>query len=217
MTDADTTPLDWNAIDPLIFNERKILAMRTIREATGCGIREALKLLDDRYHTLRERHPERFPQVHPDLIAAHAQLLALLPNTRRRITAPSDMTVDRIWESASEAGALVESVMLPNPWRSTPAGQGRKDWEDYGTLELFDVVFRKHPPVPGPVWVIGCGLFLYSVQGEQLREFVAARQCDLHDDVLFIWQQSPRISLIHHEGAFVHIVVPSRSDAVVTS
>ena len=191
--------------------------MRTIRETTGCGIQDALKLLDDRCHILRERYPEKFPPAHPDLAAAHARLLALLPNARGRITAPKNMTPDAILEAAEEAGALAESVRLPYSWRTTPASQGTgtKDWEDYETLDLFDVVFRKHPPVPGPVWFITDDCYFrgppYSVQGDELRKFVAAERCDLHGDVLFIWQRSPRISVIHHEGLFYHIVVPDRA------
>jgi len=132
------------------------------------------------------------------------------------------MTPDPIWEAASEAGALAESVLLPYSWRSTPATQGTKDWDDYETLELFDVVFHKHPPVRGPVWLITDRAFFdrlppYSVQGEQLREFVAAEQCDLHHDVLFIWQRSPQISVIHHEAAFFHVVVPDPGNAVVVA
>ena len=147
----------------------------------------------------------------PEWVAAHARLLALLPNARERIIAPFDITPDPIWEAAGEIGALAESVLLPNRWRRTPATQGTNDWEDYETLELFDVVFRKHPPVPGPVWLIGIGHPApYSVQGERLREFVAAERYNLYDDVLFIWQRSPRISGIHHEGAFFHIAVPDR-------
>jgi hypothetical protein len=99
-----------------------------------------------------------------------------------------------------------------NPWRANPAGRGSKSWESYSTLELFDVVFGEHQPTPGPLWFIPDNCFgrrePYSVLGEQLREFVAANACDLHHDVLFIWEQSPRVSMIHHEGGFFHIKVP---------
>lgn len=78
-------------------------------------------------------------------------------------------------------------------------------------MELFDEVFAEHPPTPGPLWLIPDECFgqrePYLVAGENLREFVDANRCDLHHDVLFIWQRSPRVSLIHHEGGFFHVVV----------
>lgn len=146
----------------------------------------------------------------PGWVAAHARLLALLPEARERIAGPYDMLPDPILEAATAAGALVESVLLRNPWRGSPAGRGSKSWERYDTLELFDVVFAENPPTPGPLWFIPDECFgerePYSVAGEQLREFVAG--CDLHCDVLFVWERSPRVSLIHHEGGFFHVVIP---------
>jgi len=221
LTDADTTPtdpLDWTAIDQMIFaGESNISVMNRIREATGCCILEARRLSTDRYHFLRERHPEKFPQIHPDLIAAHARLLALLPNARQRIRVPSEITPDRILEAAEEAQAATESVLLPYSWRfSNPSGQGTKDFEDYGTLELFDEVFAKHPPLAGPVWLLIDGHPIL-LQDEQLREIIATERCDLTCDALFIWQLHPRISLIHHEGLFCHIMVPDCGDTAGVS
>ncbi|MEG4531151.1 hypothetical protein [Microcoleus sp. D2_18a_D3] len=150
----------------------------------------------------------------PGWVAAHARLLALLPDAGEQITAPYAMTPDPILGAATVANVLVESVLLYNPWRSNPAGRGVKSWESYGTLELYDVVFGEHLPTPGPLWFIPDDCFgsrePYSLLGEQLWEFVAGNPCDLHQDVLFIWEQSPRVSLIHHEGGFFHIVVPDR-------
>jgi hypothetical protein len=148
----------------------------------------------------------------PGWVAAHARLLTLLPNAVERVTAPYSMTPDPILEAATAAGVPFESILLYNPWRGNSAGRGSKPWESYDTLELFDTVFAEHPPTPGPLWFIPDDCFgnrePYSVSGERLRELVAANTFDLHHDVLFIWQQSPRVSLIHHEGAFFNIVVP---------
>ena len=41
-----------------------------------------------------------------------------------------------------------------------------------------------------------------------LCEGATAAQADLHRDVLFIWERARRISLIHHEGAVLHLMVP---------
>lgn len=146
----------------------------------------------------------------PGWVAAHARLLALLPNARERIAAPYNMVPDPIWVAADAAGAVVESVLVYNPWRGNPDGCGSKAWEEYDRLELFDLVFTANPPTLGPLWVVTDDCFgrrePYTVAGERLREFVAESGCDLLDDVLFIWEQSPRVSLTHHEGAFVHIV-----------
>lgn len=51
----------------------------------------------------------------PGWVAAHARLLALLPNAGKRITAPYSMTPDPILGAAAAAGVLVESVLLYNP------------------------------------------------------------------------------------------------------
>jgi len=64
VTDADTTPLDWNTIDPLIFDGSPAHAMMEVRKATGCGLSKAIDLVSDRYRFLRERHPEKFKVSH---------------------------------------------------------------------------------------------------------------------------------------------------------
>lgn len=143
--------------------------------------------------------------------AAHARLLAILPNARETIPVPYNLLPDGVLEAAKDAGVPIESVLLFNPWRSNPEGRGAKAFKDYDRLELFDVVFAERPLTDGPLWFIPDDCFgsrePFLVHGEQLREFVASCPCYLNDDVLFIWCESPRVTVIHHEGAFFHIVM----------
>jgi hypothetical protein len=122
------------------------------------------------------------------------------------------MLPDLILQAADEVGAVVDSVLLYNPWRSHPEGRGAKAFEEYDKLELFDVVFAERSPTPGPLWFIPDDCFgsrePYLVRGEQLRDFVASCPCSLSHDVLFIWCESPRVTVIHHEGGFFHLIVP---------
>jgi hypothetical protein len=146
----------------------------------------------------------------PGWVAAHARLLALLPAARERIPAPYDMIPDEICSAAKAAGVPYEWVLLRNPWRANPKGSGNRSFEEYANLDLFDVVFAAHPPTPGPMWFIPDDCFIYQrepylVAGEALREFLADCPCSLTHDVLFIWAEAPRVSLIHHEGGFTHL------------
>jgi hypothetical protein len=147
----------------------------------------------------------------PGWTAAHARLVALFPHAP--IDAPYNMLPDSIFEAAEEVGALVDSVLLYNPWRGNPEGRGTKAFNKYSKLELFDVVFAERPPTPGPLWFIPNECFghrePYLVHGEQLRDFVASCPCSLCHDVLFIWCDSPRVTVIHHEGGFFHLIAPA--------
>jgi hypothetical protein len=146
-------------------------------------------------------------------VAAHARLLAFLPGVRGRISAPYGMVPDPIIEAATAAGVLHEFVLLRNPWRANPKGIGDRSFEEYSNLDLFDLVFGAHPPTPGPVWFIPDACFgkrePYLVAGEALRGFIADCPCSLTEDVLFIWAEAPRVSLIHHEGGFTHLFIPA--------
>jgi hypothetical protein len=85
----------------------------------------------------------------PGWTEAHARLLAIFPNAQATITAPYSMIPDPILRAAQEVGALADSVLLYNPWRSDPKGRGTKAFEEYDKLELFDVVFAERPRTPG--------------------------------------------------------------------
>jgi hypothetical protein len=168
-----------------------------------------------RQETMRARGRERLAQnplyQQPGWTAVHARLLALFPHARTTIPAPFDMLPDPILEAADQVDALADSVLLDNPWRSHLEGRGTKAFEEYDKLELFDVVFAERPPTPGPLWFIPDDCFgsrePYLVRGEQLREFVASCPCSLSHDVLFIWCVSARVTVIHHEGGFFHLLV----------
>lgn len=146
----------------------------------------------------------------PNWVAAYARLIGLLPDVAETIPTPGGMAPDPILEAATAAGVLVEAVRMYNPWRADPAGRGVKQWESYSKLELFDMVFADLPVTFGPLWFIPQDCFgsrePYSVSGEWLREFINECPCSMNLDVLFIWEQSPRVSVIHHAGGFYHIV-----------
>jgi hypothetical protein len=168
----------------------------------------------ERLRAMRAKAEEEFVRnpiwQQPGWVAAHARLLELLPAARERIDAPYRMSPDPILESATAAGVRIDSILIYNPWRGDPAGRGTKAWEEYEKVELFDEVFRDHPPAPGPLWFIPDVCFSrrvepYSANGESLREFVAGCRCDLTDDALFIWAEAPRVTVIHHAGGFFHL------------
>ncbi len=116
--------------------------------------------------------------------------------------------------AAQQLGVPLNFDLFPNPWRGNPAGEGTTSFEELTKLELFDRVFESHPTTSGPLWFIPDDCFWarrepYLTSGEVLREFVAGCPCSLHHDVLFIWCESPRVSLIHHEGGYAHIFLPT--------
>ncbi|MBP3957450.1 hypothetical protein J8F10_19560 [Gemmata sp. G18] len=120
---------------------------------------------------------------------------------------------DAITSAATQLCIPFDFVLLRNPWRSNPAGKGTKAFEDLSEAELFDSVFEEHPPAPGPLWFMPDDCFdfrrePYLARGESLREFALNGPCSLHHDVLFIWTETPRVSLIHHEGCYTHIFLP---------
>jgi hypothetical protein len=147
----------------------------------------------------------------PGWTAAHSRLLTIFPNAQAAIAAPYSMTPDRILEAADAVGAVSDSVLLYNPWRGAPEGRGNKPFEEYENLELFDVVFGEKSPSPGPLWFIPDDCFSnrrepYLMHGEQLRDSIASCPCSLIQDVLFIWCECPRVTVIHHEGGYFHLV-----------
>ncbi|MFO0605969.1 MAG: hypothetical protein U0324_22480 [Polyangiales bacterium] len=149
----------------------------------------------------------------PAWVAAHTRLLALLPNAAEAIPNPARMAPDPIVSAARAAGAVLDTIPIDNPWRANPTGRGTKPWESYSAHELFDAMFEAHPVSPGPLWFIPDECFgrqePYVVTGEQLREAFAQCRASLHLDMLFIWAESPRISIVHHVGCFVHITFPA--------
>jgi hypothetical protein len=51
----------WGRIDALIFSERLVQALRTIREQFGpMSLHEAVELLDERFAHLRHTRPDEF-------------------------------------------------------------------------------------------------------------------------------------------------------------
>jgi hypothetical protein len=145
----------------------------------------------------------------PGWVAAEARLRSLFPRITDAVFGP-----DGITRAAMQAGIPFDFVLLPSPWRAKAAGKGSKTFEELTKVELFDSIFEEHPPAPGPVWFLPDDCFWsrrepYLTRGEVLREFVGDCPCSLHHDVLFIWCDTPRVSLIHHEGGYTHIFLPT--------
>jgi len=57
---ADITAEQWQPIDEAIFAKHILAAVRQIRSAGNCGLREAMELLHARYAKLRAEAPDRF-------------------------------------------------------------------------------------------------------------------------------------------------------------
>jgi hypothetical protein len=52
--------LDWRPIDRAIFNGRRIEAIDLFREAAGCGLREAIEAVFERFTVLERSARQRF-------------------------------------------------------------------------------------------------------------------------------------------------------------
>ena len=157
----------------------------------------------------------------PGWLAAHARVVELLHTAEERIASPAELGPDAICDAATAAQLDYDFVLLPNPWRQSPAtkhspmAQG-KPWDSWSNETLFDIVFEEHPPSPDPLWLVLDDCFgerePHLVSGGQLREFAASYGSSLSVDVLFIWCRSRRISIIHHEGGYAHIFIPGVTD-----
>jgi hypothetical protein len=141
-------------------------------------------------------------------LAVKERLRTLFPTTP-----DLDLSADALTQAATTAGVSFDFVLLRNPWRADPKGKGTISFEELAEEALFDSVFEEHPPAPGPVWFVPHDLLFeldepYLVTGETLRTVVTTSRHSLVQDVLFIWTETPRVSLIHHEGGYAHIFLP---------
>ena len=57
---APITEEQWQPIDEAIFANLKLPAIRHIRAASGCSLKEAIDVLYERYAKLRAEAPDRF-------------------------------------------------------------------------------------------------------------------------------------------------------------
>ncbi|WP_143728209.1 hypothetical protein [Micromonospora cremea] len=57
---------DWDHLNRLIVEGRRIQAVQAIRASCGCAIPEALDMLAERYALLRAARPDDFKQSHDD-------------------------------------------------------------------------------------------------------------------------------------------------------
>ncbi len=145
----------------------------------------------------------------PGWIAVRQRVSELLPAGARHLPDPSTLTPDNLCAAAEETGATFQFVSLPSSWRDSTCGQPH--WEEWGRLELYDEVFGQLPPAPGELWFVPPECLRrdvepYLVRGDELRTHVATRPFFVFDgDALFVWTESPRITVFHHEGGYAHI------------
>ena len=50
----------WKSVEAELFAGRKIQAIKLVREATGCGLKEAKDVVDEHEKALRASSPEKF-------------------------------------------------------------------------------------------------------------------------------------------------------------
>jgi hypothetical protein len=161
--------------------------------------------LPERLAAKREEAANDTRWQRPSWVAVKERLRVLFPETPEL-----DLSADAMTNAATMAGVPFDFVLLRNPWRVNPTGKGATCFEELTEQALFDSVFEEHPPTPGPVWFVPHDLLFqldepYLLTGEALREFATTSRHTLVQDVLFIWTESPRVSLIHHEGCYTHI------------
>ena len=53
----------WEEIDPLVFANRKIIAIKQLKEFCQCPLHDALGIYVERYKQLRESSPSKFHQT----------------------------------------------------------------------------------------------------------------------------------------------------------
>ena len=52
--------IDWQTIDELLFDNNVLVALKTMRIETGCGVNQLLDLVHARFDKLAAEYPERF-------------------------------------------------------------------------------------------------------------------------------------------------------------
>lgn len=57
------TEQQWMEIEDYLYNGRKIEAIKTFREYTGMGLKDAKEVLDQHETELRKKHPDRFKKA----------------------------------------------------------------------------------------------------------------------------------------------------------
>ena len=65
MTNATQTP-DWNKLDELIFADKKLELLTTLRNEHGYPLADAITMFSERYAILRIEQPDRFLVAHSD-------------------------------------------------------------------------------------------------------------------------------------------------------
>ena len=134
-----------------------------------------------------------------------------------------------ILDAAETLGIPFEQRTVYNPWRTHTEGIGDKSWDDYQDADVFELLFGEFPLTPGALWFIPDDCFYtgnrhdtgepyrnepYLLDASELRELVYEYLGkwnwggQLNVDTIFLWRDTPRITLIHHEGWLYNLVLP---------
>lgn len=170
----------------------------------------------ERWEVLTAKQAKEFRQrpifQQSNWVAAYTRLLDLIPGAEQVISAPCYIQPDAIVRAATAAGIVYESRTIYNPWRRHPEGLGTQSWEDYSDTEVLDTLLTEFPFASDPFWLISDDCFQehgpYLTDKERLRDFDGEFRSGFHMDTIFIWCESPRITVIHHEGWLFNIIVP---------
>ncbi len=128
-------------------------------------------------------------------LSARQRVIAILPGASKVIPSAFHLTPDNIHGSA---GIEKDYVRIPGADCQTD-------------LELFDQIFATNPMPAGAVIFVPDFCFRevadpIVIDSTDLRSCVKEFPCCVFDgDVLFISLSQPRISMFHHEGAYIHL------------
>jgi len=137
---------------------------------------------------------------------AYEAVWSLLPITREHITqGRSCITPAVVLHYAERSGRIIQRGIVPR-WEEHDCGPGL-----YTKTELFERIFADVPAFVGEVILIIDECFPITTRepffgrGESLGKFLAEVPFVFNGDTVFIWPESRRISVFHHEGIFAHI------------
>ncbi len=142
-------------------------------------------------------------------VAVHLRIVELIPAAQEVITGPHLLSPDRVIDAAERDSRLeVHTRVFPNALRDAVALAD--EWTVWGDEEVFRRVFDGFEPTPGPLWVAAwvgdAPSRVFEAEGDGLFAQLEELGVDFQQDVMCVWRQAARVSLIHHSGAAVHIL-----------
>ena len=185
-------------------------------DALEKGSPERSAMLRDKLRQIQAKAEQeaRLRNLSPEWLGAYTRLRELLPT--------AGFSSDGIIAAAEKSGTPFELRTVYNSSRTHKAGIGTKCWEDYDDDEVYELLFHEFPLTPGMLWFIPHDTFF---PGNDRREPYLLDASELHDlvhdypgkwnwggqlnaDTIFLWRDTPRITVIHHEGWLFNRVLP---------